>query len=152
MGGSLEPDALSLQRLGGGEVTNGAPWSNQSSLTSALSSNAFSWVGASDYYRFPHLLHFSSAAGLVKSLGESDLTSIAEAMRKTSAQLRSEALGFYRAILGSLLDAPVWETLDERGTCWTGFLAQEDFSRGDADRCRQLCAETQRCVVAAFNG
>merc|ERR1719203_2088042 len=126
--GSLELDASSERRAcglaeGSTLATWGVPWVDQSNLTTALGSGARVWVGVSDYYRYPHLQHFESVAGLLRQLHGADLAATRTRMLRSGVELREEALVFYRAVLAQLLEAPGWRQLSERGTCRSGFLA-----------------------------
>jgi len=150
--GSLEPDSLNIQRLGGVVSMAGAPWANQSSLADALVGGAYGWIGASDYYRYPHILHFMSVAGLLAALRTMDPPAVGGAMRQAGEGLRVGAIAFYRALLGGLLKAPRWEVVSDSGTCRSGFLAQADFREGGSRTCRQFCEETRECAIATFNG
>ncbi|CAE8673448.1 unnamed protein product [Polarella glacialis] len=155
--GSLELDKISSYRLAcfsRAEPSSAAsaPWVDQSTLSLALETGAYSWIGASDYYRFPHILHFSSVAGLVAKLRGTDLVALGVAMRASSRQIRSQSLVFHRSLLSQLLDRGSktsearkipnfagerryssrslnknWRQLPGRGTCRNGFLVQEDF-------------------------
>ena len=78
------------------------PWMNQSTLQSAVEGRAAAWIGATDYYRFPHILHFHSVASLVAQLRQ-PLATTSLGMRRASQEIRLQTLSWYRELLGHLL-------------------------------------------------
>eukprot|EP00933_Yihiella_yeosuensis_P018063 TRINITY_DN14985_c3_g1_i1.p1 TRINITY_DN14985_c3_g1~~TRINITY_DN14985_c3_g1_i1.p1 ORF type:complete len:466 (+),score=63.04 TRINITY_DN14985_c3_g1_i1:136-1398(+) len=152
------------------------PWMGQTSLSSALAEGAYAWIGVSDYYRFPGVLHFSSVADLIAKLRTSDLGSITATMAQASRSIQQQSLSFQRRVLRRLLglDARIeagsdvsakseevlkssattsrWSQLPLRGTCSQGFLIQADIevafqeSRSEKENEQQ---GTERCLQLA---
>ena len=79
------------------------PWMNQSTLKSIWEGGAMTWIGASDYYRFPHVQHFHSVASLVAKLHELPLTAASFGMRSVSQKIRSQTLAAYGRVLQHVL-------------------------------------------------
>ena len=79
------------------------PWMNQSTLKSTWEGGAMTWIGASDYYRFPHVQHFHSVASLVAKLHELPLTAASFGMRSASQKIRSQTLAAYGRVLQHVL-------------------------------------------------
>ena len=79
------------------------PWMNQSTLQSTWEGGAMTWIGASDYYRFPHVQHFHSVASLMAKLHELPLTAASFGMRSASQKIRSQTLAAYGRVLQHVL-------------------------------------------------
>lgn len=154
--GSLEPTELTALRLAGlPSLDSLPPWVEQRTLPGAIAEGALEWIEACDYYTFPHVLHFASAAGAVAALHSFDASSLRTSLVTAGARLRLEALGFYRVLLTELLSAPSapWQRLPGVGTCKSGFLSQADFDSPEGPAtCRHFCWTTDGCEVATFNG
>lgn len=75
------------------------PWMNQSTLQSVLEGQGTSWIGAADYYRFPHVLYFHSVASLVQQIERGSLAAASSKMRSASRKIRSQTLAAYRRVL-----------------------------------------------------
>ncbi|CAE7232852.1 unnamed protein product [Symbiodinium sp. CCMP2592] len=156
-----------------------APWMNQSNLAAALEGGALAWIGATDYYRLPHVLYFDSVASIGSLMQRQVLQEASVKIKTESRRIRAHSLAFYRDSLLQLMGEkpmegttvqealPVerrhfrhWKQLPEGGTCWNGFITQADFPQAEArasahvglNQCLQLCDETAGCAVAAFNG
>eukprot|EP00434_Breviolum_minutum_P015550 symbB.v1.2.013693.t1/scaffold971.1/size148033/21 len=156
------------------------PWMNQSTLQSTWEGGAMTWIGASDYYRFPHVQHFHSVASLMAKLHELPLTAASFGMRSASQKIRSQTLAAYSRVLQHVLgfgatghtsDSSLrqltsfgvaspdrWNQMPLGGTCKNGFITQADFVQESGNlqvglhQCLRLCDETAGCHVAVFNG
>ena len=133
-----------------------APWMNQSNLAAALEGGALAWIGATDYYRLPHVLYFDSVASIGSLMQRRVLQEASVKIKIESRRIRAHSLAFYRDGLLQLMGEkpmegttvqealPVerrhfrhWKQLPEGGTCWNGFITQADFPQAacDCDRC-----------------
>ncbi|CAE7244817.1 unnamed protein product, partial [Symbiodinium pilosum] len=131
-----------------------APWMNQSSLAAALEEQALGWIGATDYYRLPHVLHFDSVASIGTLLQQSLLRETSWRMKIWSRRIRAHSVAFYQHVLvhlfgGQSLEKSLlrqngaeattwhawsgdsWHQLPQGGTCRDGFITQEDFPQVD---------------------
>ncbi|CAE7393356.1 unnamed protein product [Symbiodinium natans] len=165
--GSLEYDRVAggapmcLAALGQTKQGRQAPWMNQSTLAAALEGGALGWIGATDYYRLPHVLHFDSVVSIGGLMQGPLLREASMKMRTSSQRVRTHALAFYSSVLLRLLgERPLeasiqafqarrqarqgrslnveerqsrhWQQLPEGGTCRQGFITQADFAQADA--------------------
>ena len=135
-----------------------APWMNQSSLAAALEEQALGWIGATDYYRLPHVLHFDSVASIGTLLQQSLLRETSWRMKIWSRRIRAHSVAFYQHVLvhlfgGQSLEKSLlrqngaeattwhawsgdsWHQLPQGGTCRDGFITQEDFPQAPCCKC-----------------